>query len=109
MRDDSCPWRHVCLFVGVVCCCAVWGGCPPMDNITSKGQLALRLKPWPMASKVGCCRGVPCGSSGGTMQTAAVANNDSEIASAIELAIRKRTWDRVRHLRVEWIGGSVVV
>jgi hypothetical protein len=40
---------------------------------------------------------------------AAVASNDSEIASVIERAIRQRTWDRVRHLRVEWIGASVVV
>jgi hypothetical protein len=40
---------------------------------------------------------------------ATVANNDPEITSAIELAIRKRTWDRVRHLRVEWTGGSVLV
>jgi hypothetical protein len=40
---------------------------------------------------------------------AAVANNDTEIASALELVIRKRTWDRVRDLRVEWTGESVVV
>jgi hypothetical protein len=40
---------------------------------------------------------------------AAVAGNNSEIASVIERAIRERTWDRVRHLRVEWAGESVVV
>ena len=40
---------------------------------------------------------------------AAVDSNDSEIASVIERAIRERTWDRVRHLRVEWTGESVVV
>jgi hypothetical protein len=40
---------------------------------------------------------------------AAAATNDSEVASVVERAIRERTWDRVRHLRVEWTGESVVV
>ena len=40
---------------------------------------------------------------------AAAASNDSEIASVIERAIRERTRDRVRHLRVEWTGESIVV
>ena len=40
---------------------------------------------------------------------AAGASNDSEIASVSERAIRQRIGDRVRHLRVEWSGESVVV
>jgi hypothetical protein len=40
---------------------------------------------------------------------ATVASNNSDIASVIEGAIRERTWDRVRRLRVEWTGRSVVV
>jgi hypothetical protein len=38
-----------------------------------------------------------------------VAGNVSEVATVIERAIRRRTGNRVRNLRVEWSGESVVV
>jgi hypothetical protein len=38
-----------------------------------------------------------------------MACNDTEIAGVIERVVRERTWNRVRQLRVELTGESVVV